>query len=179
MRVNSIAGNRKSSWLFGILLSTAVVLNFAGCDSGKASGTGSTTATGTAAKGDDHGHDHEEHADHGPNHGHLIAAESTEMGLEWTHSNKNNIIRIFLLDAKKEKNQPAKVDSLTVTRATGNTSDKWVLTAVNPNAAGESAEYMLDSEDLNRAMALGVNIEVKMGDKVVKATIPPHAPHDH
>ncbi len=179
--MNLIAGNRMSSWFYCFLLSAAVVLNFAGCDGGSTVGKGSGTANGTAATGDtdDHDHDHESHADHGPNHGHLITADSSDHGLEWTHSNSNDIIRIFLLDGKKEKNQPAKVDSLTISRATGNTSDKWVLTAVNPNSAGESAEYMLDSKELNLAMALGVNIEIKMGDKTVKATIPPHAPHDH
>lgn len=166
--------------LFCVGLLVSGVVQFTGCDSAGSSNAGGGTVTNTDDHDHDHGDDHDhDHADHGPNHGHLIAADAADMGLEWTHSNQNNIIRVFLLDAKKEKNQAAKVDSVTVTRATGNTSDKWVLTAVNPNEKGESAEYMLDSEDLNRAMALGVNVEVKMGDKVVKGTIPPHAPHDH
>lgn len=176
MRMVSIQQSKTALWLGCLSAIVGLSLTLSGCDS---SGKNQGANSGASSNDHDHDHDHEEHADHGPNHGHLITDDSEEFGLEWTHSSKNNIIRVFLLDSKNEKNQAAKADSVTVTRATGNSPDKWVLAPVNANEAGETAEYMLDSEDLNRAMALGVNVEVKIGDKVVTGKIPPHAPHDH
>ncbi len=66
-----------------------------------------------------------------------------------------------------------------ITPISGNDTTPFELPAVEPNANGESAEFMLDSKQLNVAMTLGVKVEIKVGDQVYTGEIAPHAPHDH
>lgn len=152
-----------------------------GCDSKSTAKTnqGKSPANNEAHHHDDHAdHDHD-HPAHGPNDGHLIELTPNDLHAEWTHSSSNDIIKVFILDKDGKKNQPIKADQVTITPSTGSNPAPFKLTAVAPDANGETAEFMLDSDQLNLAMSLGVKVEFQVGDKKYQGEIPPHAPHDH
>jgi hypothetical protein len=153
----------------------------AGCDNP----AGNNKTNNKAASGEKHDHDHDhdhaahEHAAHGPNDGHVFKLSPADLSAEWTHSSANDIIKVFVLDKDSKTNQAVKCDKVVITPMSGNDTTPFELPAVAPNPNGETAEFMLDSKQLNVAMTLGVKVEVKVGDKTYTGEIPPHAPHDH
>lgn len=159
----------------------------AGCDNA-GSGNNKTNKTAAGDKHDhahgdhdhaDHAHGDHEHAAHGPNDGHIFKLTPADLSAEWTHSSANDIIKVFVLDKDAKNNQAIKCDKVTITPLSGNDTTPFELPAVAPNANGETAEFMLDSKQLNVAMTLGVKVEIKVGDKTYTGEIAPHAPHDH
>jgi hypothetical protein len=154
-----------------------------GCDKPAASNAKPNSSTKAADKHDhDHDHDHKEgdhdHAAHGPNGGHMFELTPNDLSAEWTHSSSNNIIKVFVLNKDGKANEAVKCDKVVITPLSGNNTTPFELPAVEPKD-GASAEFMLDSKDLNVAMTLGVKVEVKVGDKTYAGQIAPHAPHDH
>lgn len=153
-----------------------------GCE--KPAGPTGKPTNGKAA--DKHDHDdanHANHADHdhpahGPNGGHMFALTPNDLSAEWTHSSSNDIIKVFVLNKEGKANSPVKCDKVVITPLSGNNTTPFELPAVEPKD-GASAEFMLDSKELNVAMTLGVKVEVKAGDKTYTGEIAPHAPHDH
>lgn len=144
------------------------------------------TATGTegkAAASDDHDHDHDhahDHPAHGPNGGHMVPLATEEFQAEWKKYNDSNITRIYLLDKSGKEAMPMKLDSFVIKPQAGNDdSVMFELEAEEPNDEGLAAVYMLDDEQLKIAIPLGVNIEIKMGDKTVTGEIKAHEPLDH
>jgi len=141
--------------------------------------SGCNPASSTATKD---GHDHHDHANdlpaHGPKGGHLFRLEGSDMIAEWHHYNKNDIIRVYLLDA--EMKNAVQVDGVTMTPLAGDDRTPFGL-EVDPeeNKEGLKVVYMLDDKQLNLATSLGLDVEFKMGDKTLKGTIEAHAPHDH
>jgi uncharacterized protein involved in copper resistance len=175
-----------------------------GCDNPAASPAKPGSSTKAADKHDhDHDHDHKEgdhdhkegdhdhkegdhdhkegdhdHDAHGPNGGHMFELTPNDLSAEWTHSSSNNIIKVFILNKDGKANETVKCDKVVITPLSGNNTTPFELPAVEPKD-GASAEFMLDSKDLNVAMTLGVKVEIKVGDKTYSGKIAPHAPHDH
>ncbi|MFM7117624.1 MAG: hypothetical protein ACKO0N_13395 [Planctomycetota bacterium] len=154
-----------------------------GCDNPAAS-TAKPNSNPKAADKHDHDHDHDhkagdhDHDAHGPNGGHMFELTPNDLAAEWTHSSSNNIIKVFVLNKDGKANEAVKCDKVVITPLSGNNTTPFELPAVEPKD-GASAEFMLDSKDLNVAMTLGVKVEVKVGDKTYSGKIAPHAPHDH
>jgi hypothetical protein len=176
---------------FAILLSLGVLVCFSGCDKG---GTTAPATTGTSSTGSagDHGHDHshgegeghdhaeDEHAAHSAVHGgHMIDFGDAPFKAEWNHSNDNDIIEVFILNQEGTADMPIKAESITIRTTTGSEKESFTLPAEKPAADGTSAHFRLDEQKLRLAMTLGVEVEVAHDGTTYKATIPPHAAHDH
>ena len=65
-----------------------------------------------------------------------------------------------------------------MTPKVGEGVEPFELEAEDPKD-GMSAVYMLDDARLAIAIPLGVNIEIKMGDKTIKGEIKSHEVRDH
>ncbi len=147
-------------------------------------GCGDTTKTepagggGTNTKTDNHD-DHDHAHVHGPNNGHVFEFEPHEFHGEWKQYNDNNKIRIYVLDEAGKKNVAVKAESISVIPRVGSDKTPFVLPAENPNEAGESAVFVMDDVKLKTAIPLGVDIELKVGDKTYKGEIKAHEPMDH
>ena len=87
--------------------------------------------------------------------------------------------KMYLLDAAGKKEVAQKVDSFTVTPKVGSEEEGFTLVAEKADEQGLSAVYMLDDQQLSIAIPLGVDIEIKIGDKVYKGEIKAHEPLDH
>lgn len=175
MRINSLTA---------MLMCVAALTVFAtsGCDD--------TSKPADKDAAGDHGHDHDhedhddshsdekEHAAHGPNHGHVFSLDADNVKGEWVKYPDNDTIRMFILD-EKDANAPLKVDSFMVTPKVGADAEGFALEADSPNEAGESASYSLDDKELSIAIPMGVDIEIKVGDKTYKGEIKAHKPLDH
>ncbi len=174
-----------------ILLSLGVLVYFSGCEKG---GTTAPAKTGTSSTGsaDDHVHDHPheegddhdhpegDHATHSAVHGgHMIDFGDAPFMAEWNHSNDNDIIEVFILNKEGTADLPIKAESITIRTTSGNEPESFSLPAEKPAADGTSAHFRLDEQKLRLAMTLGVEVEVAHDGKSHKATIPPHAAHDH
>ena len=177
MRINSLA----SVLLAGVALAVFVS---AGCDKPKEA---EHAALGDHADHDHDGHDHAEeghvnhddHPAHGPNNGHIFKLDTAEFQGEWRKYPDNDVIKMYLLDATGKNAAPMKVDSFTVTPKVGVDQSGFTLEPEEPDAEGATAVYSLDDKDLAIAIPLGVNIEIKAGDKVLKGEIKAHQPLDH
>lgn len=130
----------------------------------------------THAHDDDHGHDHPAH---GPNGGHIFPTDSDEFQFEWKKYNDNNVTKVYALDKEGKANQPIAATSLVITPKVGEGDVKFELEAENADENGLAAAYMLDDSDLKMAIPLGVDIEIKIGDKVIKGEVKAHKPLDH
>ena len=175
MRINST-----SALIVAVLAVAVFAVN--GCDSSGGSGTSNGGAASNADHDHDHDHDHGDHADHpahGPFGGHIFALEPNDMQGEWKKYTDSNVIKMYLLDAAGKKEVPQKVDSFVVTPKVGNDEGGFTLEPENPDDMGVSAVYMLDDQELSIAIPLGVDIEIKIGDKVFKGEIKAHEPLDH
>lgn len=86
---------------------------------------------------------------------------------------------MYILDAAGKEAVAQKVDSFTVTPKVGNDETGFVLEPESPDEQGLSAVYVLDDQELSIAVPLGVDIEIKIGDKVFKGEIKAHEPLDH
>ena len=178
MRINS------ASSLIVAMLAVAVFA-VSGCDStggnGKTNGGAANNADHDHDHDHDHGddHDHADHPAHGPFGGHIFALEPNDMQGEWKKYTDSNVIKMYLLDAAGKKEVAQKVDSFTVTPKVGNDEEGFTLEAEKLDDQGLSAVYMLDDQNLSIAIPLGVDIEVKIGDKVYKGEIKAHEPLDH
>ncbi len=126
---------------------------------------------------DGHGHAHD-HPPHGPNGGHIFPLDTDGYQAEWKKYSDNNMIRIYILDAEGKKAMPIAADSFTVTPKVGEGDLSFTLLPENPTD-GLSPVYALDDRDLAVAIPLGVDIEIKMGDKTIKGEIKAHQPLDH
>ena len=127
----------------------------------------------------DHAHDHSDHPAHGPFGGHIFELEPNDMQGEWKKYTDSNVIKMYLLDAAGKKEVAQKVDSFTVTPKVGSEEEGFTLVAEKADEQGLSAVYMLDDQQLSIAIPLGVDIEIKIGDKVYKGEIKAHEPLDH
>lgn len=180
MRINS------ASSLIVAMLAVAVFA-VSGCDSTGGNGKTNGGAANNADHdhdhdhdhGDDHDHDHADHPAHGPFGGHIFALEPNDMQGEWKKYTDSNVIKMYLLDAAGKKEVAQKVESFTVTPKVGNDEEGFTLEAEKLDDQGLSAVYMLDDQNLSIAIPLGVDIEVKIGDKVYKGEIKAHEPLDH
>ncbi len=171
---------------FQFLLAIAAIAVFiGGCDK-----TGNETPTANKESGahdhDHDGHDHEhedghshdDHPAHGPNHGHIFELDSPDYQGEWQKFKDNNVIKMHILD-KDQKPAVVRVDSFLVIPMAGNDATPFELEAESTDPEGRSSVYMLDDQNLSIAIPLGVNIEITMGDKVLKGKIDQHEPMDH
>jgi hypothetical protein len=93
-------------------------------------------------------------------------------------SNDNDVVRFYLL-SNMDENKPMKVDSFKVTSLAGSDAATFELEPENPDADGVTHVFMADDKDLRIAMRMGVTVEVKSGDLVLKGTVDAHEPHDH
>ena len=148
-----------------------------GCENPKADGDGHAAHEHDGHEHDGHGHDHD-HPAHGPNGGHIFPMDTDEYQAEWKKYMDNNKIRMYILDAEGKEAAPIAVDSFTVTPKVGEGVEPFELEAEDPKD-GMSAVYMLDDARLAIAIPLGVNIEIKMGDKTIKGEIKSHEVRDH
>ncbi len=148
-----------------------------GCDNG--------TTKQADKKVDPHaGHDHssddpDDHPAHGPFGGHVFDLDTTEHQVEWKKYKDNDMIRMYVLDGKGKEATPIKVDSFIVTPKIG---DDGISFNLEPEAADENgvtAIYVLDDKDLSIAIPIGVDVEIKVGDKTYKGEIKSHDPLDH
>jgi hypothetical protein len=181
MRINST-----SSLIVAILAVAMFAVN--GCDNGGPSTDGSgKTNSGAGDHDHDHDHDHDgdhdhdasDHPAHGPFGGHIFALEPNEFQGEWKKYTDSNVIKMYILDAAGKEAVAQKVDSFTVTPKVGNDETGFVLEPESPDEQGLSAVYVLDDQELSIAVPLGVDIEIKIGDKVFKGEIKAHEPLDH
>ena len=179
MRITSM-----SSLIIAMLAVAVFAIN--GCDSsvgnGKTNGGAATDSDHDHDgdhDGDDHDHAQSDHPAHGPFGGHIFALEPNEFQGEWKKYTDSNVIKMYILDADGKKEVSQKVDSFTVTPKVGNDEGSFVLEPENPDEQGLAAVYMLDDQDLSIALPLGVDIEIKIGDKVFKGEIKAHKPLDH
>lgn len=172
---------------FQYLLAVAAIAIFiGGCGVDKQTETAGKDSGSSAHDHDheshDHDHDgeheHDDHPAHGPNHGHLFELDSPDYQGEWQKFKDNNVIKMHILD-KDQNPAVLKVDSFHVIPMAGNDATPFVLEAESPDAAGKSSVYMLDDQSLSIAIPLGVNIEITMGDTVLKGKIDQHEPLDH
>ncbi|MFK7767898.1 MAG: hypothetical protein AB8B55_11805 [Mariniblastus sp.] len=158
-----------------------------GCDD---SGTTKAGSGSTSTHEDDHGHshdgddahDHEEHdhPDHGPYGGHIFPIDSDEYQGEWKKYKDNDVIRMYILNSdKKPKAVALNVDSFVVIPQAGSGDEKFELEAEKPDENGAASVFMLEDKALSMAIPLGVDIEIKVGDKVIKGQIKAHKPLDH
>ena len=165
--------------LLSVLFASLAIVTFA-----------STGCNDAAPEKDDHGHTHEDgghdhgisaddHPAHGPNHGHIFELDSPDHCVEWCKFKDNDVIKMHVLDKEGKKATPVKIDSFVVTPMAGNDDLSFELKAEKPDDEGKSSVYMLDDKDLSIAIPLGVNIEIKMGDKTMKGKIAAHEPLDH
>ncbi len=174
MRINS-----STSYLLAAL--AVCLFTSVGCDNG----------TETKTKSDDHGHAHDgehahhhEHPPHGPFGGHIFTLDSPEYQCEWKKYSDNDVIRMYILDVPgdakmKPKAVPMKVDSFMVMAQAGSDGAKFQLEAEKPDENGATAVFMLEDKALATTIPLGVDIEIKVGDKVYKGQIKAHKPLDH
>ena len=86
---------------------------------------------------------------------------------------------MFLLDGEGNANKKAKVDSFIVKPQVGSDAEVFELAPEDANENGETATFMLDEQALGIAIPLGVDIEIKIGDKTLKGEIKAHKPLDH
>jgi len=119
-----------------------------------------------------------DHPAHGPFGGHIFPLDTDEYQAEWKKYSDNTIIRMYMLDAEGKKAAPVAVESFTVTPKVGEGAEPFVL-APEDSENGMASVYMLDDANLAIAIPLGVNIEIKMGDKTIKGEIKSHEVRDH
>jgi hypothetical protein len=72
-----------------------------------------------------------------------------------------------------------KVDSFKVIPSAGSDQTPFELVAESPDEEGKASVYSLDDQGLAIAIPLGVNIEIAMGETVLKGKIDSHEPLDH
>lgn len=168
----------RNNTLTSTLLAALAVVVFAsvGCDNPE-------TAGDKPAK-DDHSHEGDlghahDHPPHGPAGGHIFDLDSDDYQAEWKKYKDNSVIRMYILDGAGKKAVPVKVDSFIVKPQAGKEDVSFELAAEEANENGETAVYMLDDDALFTAIPLGVDIEIKMGDKTLKGQIKAHKPLDH
>ena len=169
MSLKSIASG--SLALFAVLIFAAV-----GCDNPPADGHNHDDHAHEGHAHEGHGHDHPAH---GPNGGHIFPTDSDMCQFEWKKYNDTNVTEIYALDKEGKNNMPIAATSLIITPKVGEGDVSFELTAKDADPDGKTAVYMLDDADLKIAIPLGVNIEIKMGDKTVKGEIKAHKPLDH
>ena len=165
------------------LLALAALAVFSiGCDTAPQKAAGGNDSH-SHEDGHDHGdeghadHDHD-HPAHGPNGGHIFAIDSEDYQGEWCKFKDNNVIKMHILDKEGE---PAlvKVDSFKVIPSAGSDQTPFELAAESPDEEGKSSVYSLDDQSLGIAIPLGVDIEIAIGDTVLKGKIESHEPRDH
>lgn len=143
--------------------------------------------TGKPAKDShgDHDHDHgdhdhaHDHPAHGPNGGHIFALSAEGHSGEWCKFKDNDVIKMHILDADGKNATPVKVDSFIVKPSVGNDSLTFELEAENADADGNASTFMLDDAGLAKAIPLGVDIEIKIGEQTITGKIAAHEPLDH
>lgn len=159
-----------SFFLAGLALFMFAAVGCGNPEAGRAGGPG------------EHGHDHDhaghDHPAHGPSGGHIFPLDTDQYRAEWKKYMDNNVIKMIILDAAGKKAVPVAVDSFTVTPKVGEGIEPFVLQAENPEN-GMASVYMLDDAELAIAIPLGVDIEIKMGNKTIKGEIKSHEVRDH
>lgn len=125
------------------------------------------------------GDDNHDHPAHGPFGGHMVKLDTSDVQVEWKKYKDNDVIKMYVLDAAGKQAAPMKIDSFIVTPKVGNDGTGFTLEPEKPDADGATAVYWLDDKDLSIAIPLGVDIEIKAGDKVYKGEIKAHEPLDH
>lgn len=171
MRINSLASILVAFMALAVFAST-------GCDK--------PNGDDHAAHGDndkapdaDADHDADDHPAHGPFGGHIFTLDSSDYQGEWKKYKDNDVIKMYVLDAAGKNAASLKIDSFVVTPKVGNDGTSFTLEPEEPDADGATAVYTLDDKDLSIAIPLGVDIEIKVGDKVYKGEIKAHKPLDH
>ena len=161
--------------LFSCMLATLALVMFVsvGCEEPGAGAGGGEG--GHAHAGHAHAHDHPAH---GPNGGHIFPLDTDEFQAEWKKYSDNNVIKICILDATGSKSMPIAAESVTITPKAGEGDVSFVLPAESPEN-GLASFFKLDDADLALGIPLGVDIEIKVGDKTIKGEIKAHEPLDH
>ncbi len=162
-----------SSFFLGAL--ALVVFTAVGCEK-PSEGYGDGQNHDSPAAGHEHVHDHPAH---GPNGGHMFPLDTEEFQAEWKKYTDNNVIKIYVLDAAGKEPALIKADSFVITPKVGEGGDSFELKADAADENGMSSVYMLDDADLAMAIPLGVDIEIKVGEKTMKGEIKAHEPLDH
>ena len=168
--------------LYHLLVLAALAVFVSGCDYSAQQAAKGKVDDGHGHSHDD-GHDHGEDADHdhpahGPNGGHLFAVDSPDYQVEWCKFKDNNVIKMYLLD-KDGKSVAEKVTSFKVIPTAGSDQTPFELVAEAADGEGKASVFSLDDQGLCIAIPLGVDLEIAMGDKVLKGKIESHAPRDH
>lgn len=142
-------------------------------------GAGDGHAHGDHDHDHDHGHGHaHDHPAHGPNGGHIFPLDTEEFQAEWKKYSDNNVIKIITLDAAGKKNFPIAASSVTISPKVGEGDVSFELPAES-SENGLASVFKLEDPDLATAIPLGVDIQIKVGDKMVKGEIKAHVPLDH
>ena len=167
-----------SKSLFSCLLSTLALVMFVcvGCEK-----PGAGDGHGHAHDGDGHGHAHDhdhDHPAHGPFGGHIFPLDTEEFQAEWKKYTDNNVIKIYILDAAGKKAFPIAASSLTITPKVGEGDVSFELPAES-SENGLASVFKRDDAELAIGIPLGVDIQIKVGDKTINGEIKAHAPLDH
>lgn len=170
MRINSLTSVLTAFFALAVFAST-------GCDEQpEKAAQGDKVANDS---GDDKHSDDHDHPAHGPFGGHMVKLDTSDVQLEWKKYKDNDVIKMYVLDAAGKEAAPMKIDSFIVTPKVGNDGTGFTLEPEEPDSDGATAVYSLDDKDLSIAIPLGVDIEIKAGDKVYKGEIKAHEPLDH
>ncbi len=151
-----------------------------GCKNPESSKTSEPNSKASADSAQRHNSDHSHSDNHGSYHRHGIHGghifefkpQGTYLG-EWVQNRKNDLIRIYILDSKGEKDVPVDAENLILRRG----ETLFSLDAETPNEDGKSAIYSLEEKDLAIAINLGIAVEMTVGDTRYEGEIPPNAGH--
>lgn len=163
--------------LFSCLFATLALAVFVtvGCEN---PGTGDGHGDHGHAHDHDHDHAHHDHPPHGPSGGHIFPLDTDEFQAEWKKYSDNNVIKIITLDAAGKEITPVAASSVLITPQVGEGDVSFTLPAES-SENGLASVFKLDDAALAVAISLGVDIEIKVGDKTIKGEIKAHKPLDH
>ena len=90
-----------------------------------------------------------------------------------------NIIRIAILDGEGKKSARVPIETLTVRRASGTDDQEFTLTPSPDEETTDEGTFLfeLNDEDFALAWSLGIEVEMTVGDKTYKGTLPAFEPH--
>jgi len=163
--------------LFWPAFAVAALLVMFGCEP-----PAQSTSTGTAH---DHGHDHghHDHADEGPNGGHLIELGDEQYHAEWLHDDDSGKVEVIILDGTAKQEVPVAADVVTITVDVEG-DQHYALEPTNAEN-GLASRFEIVAPDLVTALKLGDGVEVTLDIEIdgtpFSSTIEhlDHDGHDH
>lgn len=108
--------------------------------------TGCPPANPAPADGHDDHADHEEHVE-GPHHGHILEFDKEGYHAEWTHSEDDNVVAIYLLDESLEKDVAIAADKVVIEVNRDGEAETFELPATNA-VDGKASAFEIESQVL-------------------------------